>query len=228
MCIAPVERSRDEVKLLHNWAGMGMRGTASHDVVVENLRIPKAEGYLLAPEKMGVLGGGGGQIAILGVWMGLAQAALDFTVEYLMKRHGFMGGTGFNSLRADMSQTRSDQAWAQIVVGEIDTMIWRAREAVLAYADKYDAGTMDREEMSKNQTRCNHVVHEMGEQVVLAALKVCGAHAYVTGKALERIFRDILAGSVMKEKNDQLAQGLGARILSGAAQPGANQPTILP
>jgi len=102
-------------------------------------------------------------------------------------------------------------------VGEMDACLWQARAALYAFAEQFDAGVFESGPLIKPyRLRCNHVVRDMGERVVMAALKVCGAHAYVRDKPLERVVRDSLAGLVMKEKNDQLAQQLGALALSGA------------
>ncbi len=47
----------------------------------------------------------------------------------------------------------------------------------------------------------------------MGAMKVCGAHGYLTAQKLERIFRDLVGGIVMAWKTDQLQQTLGVGAL---------------
>ena len=44
-------------------------------------------------------------------------------------------------------------------------------------------------------------------------MRVCGAHAYVRSRPLERIFRDMVGGNVMAWKTDELRQTLGMGAL---------------
>jgi alkylation response protein AidB-like acyl-CoA dehydrogenase len=52
-------------------------------------------------------------------------------------------------------------------------------------------------------------LRRMSEEVSQGAMKVCGAHAYVRNRPLERIFRDMVGGNVMAWKTDELQQTLG-------------------
>ncbi len=53
----------------------------------------------------------------------------------------------------------------------------------------------------------------MSEEVAQSSMRVCGAHAYVKDRALERIFRDMIGGNVMALKTEQMAQSLGKGAL---------------
>jgi alkylation response protein AidB-like acyl-CoA dehydrogenase len=44
-------------------------------------------------------------------------------------------------------------------------------------------------------------------------MRVCGAHAYVRSRPLERIFRDMVGGNVMAWKTDELQHSLGLAAL---------------
>ena len=56
-------------------------------------------------------------------------------------------------------------------------------------------------------------LRRMSEEVSQGAMKVCGAHAYVRQKPLERIFRDMVGGNVMAWKTDELQLSLGLAAL---------------
>jgi alkylation response protein AidB-like acyl-CoA dehydrogenase len=53
----------------------------------------------------------------------------------------------------------------------------------------------------------------MSEELAQGSMKVCGAHAYVKSKPLERIFRDMIGGNVMAWKTDELQISLGQGAL---------------
>ena len=70
-----------------------------------------------------------------------------------------------------------------------------------------------------NQAFLRHLVRtvyhlrRMSEEVSAGAMKVCGAHAYVKAKPLERIYRDMVGGNVMAWKTDELLLSLGVGAL---------------
>jgi alkylation response protein AidB-like acyl-CoA dehydrogenase len=199
---------------LGNWAAMGMRSSSSHDVLLDNVRIPKDETWFVEPDEAIMIRDDNpdrlGQFGILGVWLGLAQAAYDFTLSYTADRFGLMAGAAFSGLGLD--KQRNEESWAQIAIGRMDHAMWVGRETLYAFARKVDSGThpfTDVDAIRRERVRLTYQVRLTAEQVALDALKVCGAHAYVQSRPLERIFRDALAGIVMKEKNDQLVQLLG-------------------
>jgi len=53
----------------------------------------------------------------------------------------------------------------------------------------------------------------MSEEVSAGAMRVCGAHAYVRNRPLERIYRDMVGGNVMAWKTDELLHSLGLSAL---------------
>jgi alkylation response protein AidB-like acyl-CoA dehydrogenase len=60
----------------------------------------------------------------------------------------------------------------------------------------------------------------MAEEVTLGCMKVCGAHAYVRGRPLERIYRDLTGCVAMAWKTDLLKQQLGLGALGRPFVPG--------
>src|SRR4029079_13808979 len=87
------ELSTPGIKNMHNWNAMGLRGTASHDIVVEDASIPKRAGLVIPLAMMRAVLEAQGQIVsvesqlrargalgILAIWLGLAQSAFDFTL----------------------------------------------------------------------------------------------------------------------------------------------------
>lgn len=96
------ELSTPGITNLHNWNAMGLRGTASHDIVIEEARIPKSEGLVIPAAMLRMVLQAQAQVVdvqsqlrargalgILAIWLGQAQAAFDFTIDYVKQRHGY-------------------------------------------------------------------------------------------------------------------------------------------
>ena len=69
------------------------------------------------------------------------------------------------------------------------------------------------EEFNRSFAHTVYQLRRMTEEVALGTMKVCGAHAYVRGRPLERIYRDLTGCIVMAWKTDQLQGQLGLGAL---------------
>lgn len=212
-------------KLLGNWDAMGLRGTASHDVVVENMRLPKSE-VLIIPEAMmrAVLEAQAqvvnvqsqmrarGAIGILAIWLGLAQHAFDFTVEYVKERHGYLAGPTTGGAGANAGY-RADAAWAQFGIGNMEHWLETGRIVLYECIRRLDTPFESPQAFTRHLVRTVYHLRRMSEEVSAGAMRVCGAHAYVKNRPLERIFRDMVGGNVMAWKTDELMHSLGLSAL---------------
>ena len=59
-----------------------------------------------------------GALGICAIWLGLGQAAFDFTLDYVKLRHGYLAGAG-GTLGAAPGY-RSEQPWAQFGIGNME------------------------------------------------------------------------------------------------------------
>lgn len=212
------------LKLLYNWDAMGLRGTASHDVVAENVRIPKGEALVVPQPILRAIFEAQGQVTnaetqqrargalgILAIWLGLAQAAFDFTTGYVKQRHGYLAGaTGALGIQPGY---RSDQAWAQMGLGNMEYWLETGRTVLYDTVRRLDTPFPDAQSFTRHLVRTVYTLRRMSEEVSQGAMRVCGAHAYVRNRPLERIFRDMVGGNVMAWKTDELQQALGQSAL---------------
>jgi alkylation response protein AidB-like acyl-CoA dehydrogenase len=212
------------VRILYNWDAMGLRGTASHDIELDGLVVPRAEALILPlpmfraiveavqnqpsvqnqRRSLGTLG-------ILAIWLGLAQAAFDFTLEYVGQRHGFLAGKV--SALGTPPGYRAEQAWAQIAIGQMEHWLETGRTVFYDTVRRVDTVFPSSQAFTRHLIRTVYHLRRMSEEVALGAMKVCGAHAYVRARPLERIVRDLMGGVVMAWKTDELAQMLGRAAL---------------
>ncbi len=210
-----------------NWDAMGFRGTSSNDLLVENMRIPKTDALVIPQAMMravvqaqaGVIDvptqkRARGALGIVAIWLGLSQAAFDFTVDYVGKRHRFMAGTA-GTLGANPGY-RSEQPWAQFGIGNMEHWLETGRIVLYDTVRRLDTPFENPQAFTRHMVRTVYHCRRMSEEIAEGAMKVCGAHAYVKNRPLERIFRDLVGGNVMAWKTDELMHSLG---LSALGQP---------
>jgi alkylation response protein AidB-like acyl-CoA dehydrogenase len=221
------ELSTPGINNMGNWNAMGLRGTASHDIVIEGARIPKSEALIIPSAMMRMVLQAQAQVidvqtqmrargalGILGIWLGLSQAAFDFTLEYVKERHGYLAGP--NAAIGGSNTYRSEQPWAQFGIGNMEHWLETGRIILYDTVRRLESPFATPQEFTRHLVRTVYHLRRMSEEVSQGAMKVCGAHAYVKNRPLERIFRDMVGGNVMAWKTDELMHSLG---LSALGQP---------
>jgi alkylation response protein AidB-like acyl-CoA dehydrogenase len=203
-----------------NWSAMGLRATASHDLECRGLRIPRSQCFIapadlvreaLTAQPLDRLNRTAqGALGILAIWLGLSQAAFDFTLDYVRNRYGWLASGPLSPVKEEL---RSEEAWAQSAIGEMDHWLGTGRWLLQDAVRRIEAGALDPETAARDLVRVVYHLRRMSEEVAMGAMKTCGAHAYVTHRSLERTFRDLVGGVVMAWKTDQLRQTLGMGAL---------------
>ncbi|MBA4181182.1 MAG: acyl-CoA dehydrogenase, partial [Anaerolinea sp.] len=218
------EMATPGLKLMHNWDAMGLRGTASHDIVAEDMRVPKNEAMVVPVAMLRMIQQAQAQIVsvpnqlrarhalgITAIWVGLAQAAFDFTLGYVGKRYGYLAGPNIGTVGT--VGFRSEQAWAQMGIGNMEHWVETGRVVLYDMIGRLNTPYPSNQEFTRHLIRTVYHLRRMSEEVSAGAMKVCGAHAYVKGSPLERIFRDMVGGNVMAWKTDELQLSLGQGAL---------------
>ncbi len=221
------ELSTPGITNLMNWDSMGLRGTSSHDITIENARIPKTEGLVIPAAMLRMVLQAQGQVVdvqtqirargalgILAIWLGLAQAAFDFTLGYVKERHGYLAGTAATALSSP--GYRSDQPWAQFAIGNMEHWLETGRIVLYECVNRLETPFESPQAFTRHLVRTVYHLRRMSEEVSAGAMRTCGAHAYVKNRPLERIYRDMVGGNVMAWKTDELMHSLG---LSALGQP---------
>ena len=210
--------------VMNNWDAMGLRGTASHDIRCENVRVPRAQAAVVPSDVLRQLLQAGqaqggvmqnrarGALGILAIWLGTAQAAFDFTVDYVGARHGYLAGQGSPAFGRTPGY-RSEEAWAQVDIGHMDHWLGTGRVVLYDMVRSLDHTFAGQQEFTRKVTRTVYHLRRMGEEIATSSMKVCGAHAYVKNRSMERIVRDLIGGNVMAWKTGQLALTLGQGAL---------------
>ena len=173
------------VQVVGDWDPLGMRGTVSRTLLFNDVFVPAAE--MLMPH--GVYFQAATRwphmfLTLSPTYMGLAQAAYDFTVRYL---RGEVAGTP--PVKRRMFPTK------QIAVAEMRVMLEQTK------ALWFQAITEARANPSKEQVlrayAAQHTVMENANAIATKAIRTCGGQAMLKSLALERIYRDSRCGSLM-------------------------------
>jgi len=208
------------IRNLRNWNAMGMRSTASHDIAIDGLIVPRSEAFIL-PLALAREGQrqmtvetlkqrSWGALGIVGIWLGLGQAAYDATLAYVRERHGYLAGHTAGT--ADVGY-RADEPWAQTGIGRMEHWLETGRVVLYDTVRCLSEPGGDAQAFTRQMVRTVYHLRRMAEEIAQDSLRICGAHAYVSGRPLERIFRDLVGANVMAWKTDQLVQMLGLGAL---------------
>ena len=203
-----------------NWDGMGLRATASHDISLENLRMPRADALIvplpllraaeqMQPQQQWQRRAYPG-LGILAIWLGNAQALFDEVVEYVQKRYGYLAVDGAVGAPTGL---RSEQPWAQLALGNMEHWLGTGRSLLYDALRQVEEPFPDRQSFVRFQVRTTYHLRRMAEEVAQGAISLAGAHGYVRGSAIDRLYRDLTGGIVMAWKTEELRHSLGLSAL---------------
>jgi alkylation response protein AidB-like acyl-CoA dehydrogenase len=173
------------VSVVGDWDPLGMRGTVSRTLLLKDVFVPDEE--MLMPH--GVYFQAATRwphmfLTLSPTYMGLAQAAYDFTISYL---RGEMPGTP--PVKRRMYPTK------QIAVAEMHIQLEQTK------ALWFQAISEARPDPGKEQVlrayAAQATVMESANAIAGKALRTCGGQAMLKSLALERIYRDSRCGSLM-------------------------------
>jgi len=174
-----VPMSAAGVTIVETWDTLGMRGTASHDVVFDGVFLPAEK--VTGRRPYGVLAGPLLAAAIHfapvagAAYLGVARGACDEAVRLTIRR----GEPGASAVRQ---------------VGEMRARLQVARWALFgAVADVGDDPALDEATLATVMTAKRHAVTE-ARAVVDLALEVAGGAAFFRRSPLERAYRDVRGG----------------------------------
>lgn len=184
------------------WAGLGMRGNSSRPMRLDDVRVPADR----------LLGAEGDQVwyvfevvapyfltAMAGTYVGVAQAALDITLQHLRERRHAHTGQALADI--DLLQHRVGRLWMQVE---------KSRLLLLHAARMGDFGTPEALTaiLAAKADAANTAV-----EVVNEAMTLGGGIAYRENGVLARLLRDARASHVMSPTTDLLTLWTGRSAL---------------
>ncbi len=167
------------------WDPLGMRGTVSRNLLFRDVFVPESAAlmppglYFQAASRWPHM-----FMTLTPTYMGLAQAAYDFTVRYL---RGEQPGTP--PVKRRMYPTK------QIAVAEMRIMLEQTK--ALWFQAISEAGPDPSKEQMLRALAAQNTVMENANAIAAKAVRTCGGQAMLKTLPLERIYRDSRCGSLM-------------------------------
>ena len=180
-----VPADAEGVQVVGDWDPLGMRGTVSRTLIFQDVFVPD-EGQLMPH---GVYPEAASRwphmfMTLTPSYMGIAQAAYDFTVAYL---RGEVPGTP--PVKRRMYPTK------QIAVAQMKVMLEQTK------ALWFQAISEARPDPSKDSVMrawaAQHTVMENANELAQLAIRTCGGQSMLRTLPLERLYRDSRCGSLM-------------------------------
>jgi alkylation response protein AidB-like acyl-CoA dehydrogenase len=168
------------VRIEETWDNLGMRATASHDLVLEDVELPADA--LLQEGTSAVPGDGRdwGTFAGQAVFLGLATAARDAAVAYAKERTP-------NGLSGPIAELPT----IQHRVAEMELLLLQARTLFYDTAERWQREPERREELGWRLAAVKYTVSNHAIRIGDLALRVVGSAGLSRRLPLERIFRDL-------------------------------------
>ncbi|MGP4071533.1 acyl-CoA dehydrogenase family protein [Piscibacillus sp. B03] len=194
-----VDMKAEGVSVDKTWDTLGMRGTASDDLVLKDVKLSDAS---LVERKDQRSGPKGWLLHIPACYLGVAQAALNDAVRFAKDFQP-------NSLDHPISK----ESHIRQKIGEMEMLIRRARAYLYHVAEEWDCNPENREHLAKELAVVKVTVTNDANKVVDLAMRVAGGRGLSKELPFERYYRDVRAGLHNPPMDDLILEHLASNLL---------------
>jgi alkylation response protein AidB-like acyl-CoA dehydrogenase len=213
-----VERDAPGLTVLDNWDALGMRGSGSGDIVLEDVVV--AGDRVLPSGEWGrwneieLVNLTAGNAVLIGAFLGIAETARDHVVELLRTRR-----------KVPDDAVLAHRPALQHGTGELEIALTSARavlDRVTRLADEYlgshgpfDAEIGDLHSLMKEFQCAKWIVNRRAIEVVDLAMTLSGGAGFMSSNPLSRLYRDVRAGPFMQPFSPNEAFEYIGRVVLG-------------
>jgi alkylation response protein AidB-like acyl-CoA dehydrogenase len=176
---------------------MGIKGSTTNAITLDNLRIPKdniigrdGRGFLLAMKTLDA-----GRLGLGAACLGAAKELLEMSTKYAKERKQF-------------EQTISKFQAVQFMLSEMAMMIYNMESIVYRTAVEYDQGKDISTKAAMVKLYCSEALDEIADR----AVQVHGGMGYSKELPIERYYRDSRINRIFEGTNE-IQKGIIARTL---------------
>ncbi len=186
------------VRIVRRWNATGMRATASDDIVLDDVVIPRD--HLIgvrpadAPLVRDEIGSAWHFCLVAAVYHGIARSARDWLVQFAQGLH-----------LATVGATLAEQPFFRSALGEIEVRLETSARVLRSVAEDVDNGVP----VGPGGPIARHIVTDNAIAVTQIALEVAGAAGLSRDHPLERHHRDALCARA-HAPNNGLIRGMAA------------------
>ncbi|MGO4889180.1 acyl-CoA dehydrogenase family protein [Anaerobacillus sp. MEB173] len=177
-----IHRESNGVTIEETWDSIAMRGTGSHDLVLEGVKVSKESlvEYITPGNKRAA----GWLLHIPACYLGIAKAAKEDAIQ-------FAKSYSPNSIEG----TIADLPNVKQKIGEMELRILQSQHFLYAVAKTWDEADQDaRQLMKPDLSAVKHSVVNQAIEVVDLAMRIVGAQSLSQQNPLQRYYRDVRAG----------------------------------
>ncbi len=199
-----VTRNMPGVRIEDTWHMMGMRGTASNDLILEQVHV-SAQAYLQESIPLPSLPAlqdrlESWKLLTTVVYLGIAQAARDEAIRFARQHQP-------NSLKQPIAHLPHIQEKA----GKMDLTLLESRAMLFGVAEQLTANPGSVPSSIVGATK--HLITNHAIEVVDIAMRLVGAASLSLSSPLQRYYRDVRAGLHNPPMDDAVIAGLGKMAL---------------
>ena len=184
------------IEIVDTWDTLGMRATASHDVIFNDVKINKRNRVEINKEKHA----NPWLMHIPAVYLGLAQRALDEAVKFSKTYQP-------NSLQT----TISELPHIQDKLAKMEMLMMQSRHFIYHACDMHLEGKT--EHLGLTFQLSKHIIVNNGLRIIDLAMRVLGAKSLERTRILERILRSMRAGLHNPPMDDAVERNIVTQLL---------------
>ncbi|MGJ9459732.1 acyl-CoA dehydrogenase family protein [Oceanobacillus sp. CF4.6] len=197
-----VKRTRDGVRVDETWDSIAMKGTGSHDLVLENVNVKKDD--LVERLTPGKKKATGWLLHIPACYLGIASAAQEYAIQ-------FAASYSPNSIEG----TISDLPNVKQKLGEMELKMMESRHFLYGVARKWDeSDAATRDAMGPELGAVKLSVVNKAIEVIDLAMRITGARSLSAKNPLQRYYRDVRAGLHNPPMDDMTIMQLASKSIA--------------
>jgi len=193
-----VERSFNGFKVGKKEDKLGIRASSTVELLLDNCEVPEenvlgpvGQGYKIAINTLN-----GGRVGIGAQMIGIAQGALDATIEYLNERKQF-------------GKPLAEFQGVQFQVAQAATEIEAARLMVYDAARLKDAG----KDIAREGAMAKLFSSQVCERVTSLCVELFGGYGYTKDYPVEKFYRDAKIGTIYEGTSNMQLQTIAKAVL---------------
>lgn len=197
-----IPRATPGLHIEETWDMCGMRGTASHDLVLEDVEVPQ-ESLVHVHAKIRPQSSHPYLLHIPACYLGIAMAAKEEALQFSRTYQP-------NSLQHPILQLpHIEQSF-----GRIELELSAARHFLYAVAQRWDEEPERRDQLAADLGAVKVIAVQTALSVVDKAMRISGAHGLVMSNPLQKLYRDVRFGLHNPPMEDQVIRQLSSRAIS--------------
>ncbi|MBV7327081.1 acyl-CoA/acyl-ACP dehydrogenase [Chloroflexi bacterium TSY] len=185
-----------QIEIIDNFDVLGMRATASHDILLKDVRVPNGNMISRSNSAAPTRGGCVNSWFMLGlsaVYLGVAIAAHRAAIAYAKER-----------IPTALGKPIAEVEGVQRRLGEAELLLRQARVLLYQAADMWSHYPDQRQEMTASIATAKYTATNNAIAAVDHCMRVAGGASMMKALPLERYYRDV-RGGLSHPMNDDLA-----------------------